>query len=173
MTSPALALFLREWRIARRIGGGASIGAAFFLILVTIMPFALGPDMILLAKLSPAIMWIAALLATLLGLDRLFQGDSDDGSLDVLVNSALPLEIVVLLATPPDSTWRITPLPTVVLSVRPEPISSVPPELIVVLLIFAPLRSSRTPPLCTVPPLMVPPDATSSVAPPLTAELNV
>ncbi len=82
--TPALALFLREWRIARRIGGGASIGAVFFLILVAIMPFALGPDLNLLARLGPAILWIAALLATLLGLDRLFQADHDDGSLDVM-----------------------------------------------------------------------------------------
>ena len=53
MTSPALALFVREWRIARRIGGGASIGAMFFLILVAIMPFALGPDLNLLASSDP------------------------------------------------------------------------------------------------------------------------
>ena len=59
------ALFLREWRIARRIGGGASVGAVFFLILVAIMPFALGPDLKLLARLGPAILWIAALLSTL------------------------------------------------------------------------------------------------------------
>ena len=114
MTSPALALFRREWRIARRIGGGASIGAVFFLILVTIMPFALGPDMILLAKLGPAILWIAALLATLLGLDRLFQGDSDDGSLDVLVNSALPLEIVVLVKCA--AHWASSTLPLICVS---------------------------------------------------------
>src|ERR1700733_11811702 len=114
MTSPALALFLREWRIARRIGGGASIGAVFFLILVTIMPFALGPDMILLAKPGPAILWIAALLATLLGLDRLFQGDSDDGSLDVLVNSALPLEIVVLVKCA--AHWTSSTLPLICIS---------------------------------------------------------
>ena len=81
---PALALFVREWRIARRIGGGASVGAVFFLILVAIMPFALGPDLELLARLGPAILWIAALLATLLGLDRLFQADQEDGSLDLM-----------------------------------------------------------------------------------------
>src|SRR5450755_1759645 len=92
-----LAVFLREWRIARRIGGGASVGAVFFLVLVAMMPFALGPDLALLAKLGPAILWVAALLATLLGLDRLFQADADDGSLDVLVNASLPLEIVVLV----------------------------------------------------------------------------
>jgi heme exporter protein B len=114
MTSAALALFVREWRIARRIGGGASIGAVFFLILVTIMPFALGPDMALLARLGPAILWIAALLATLLGLDRLFQADADDGSLDVLVNSALPLELVVLVKCA--AHWAASALPLIVVS---------------------------------------------------------
>ena len=65
----------------------------FFLILVAIMPFAIGPDLNLLARIGPAILWIAALLSTLLGLDRLFQSDEEDGSLDLLVNARLPLEI--------------------------------------------------------------------------------
>ncbi len=112
--SPLLSLFLREWRIARRIGGGASIGAMFFLILVTIMPFAIGPDLKLLARLGPAILWIAALLSTLLGLDRLFQGDSDDGSLDVLINAAMPLEIVVLVKCA--AHWASSALPLIIVS---------------------------------------------------------
>ena len=111
---PALALFLREWRIASRIGGGASVGAMFFLILVTIMPFALGPDLKLLGRLGPAILWIAALLSTLLGLDRLFQGDSDDGSLDSLVNAALPLEAVVLIKCA--AHWASNALPLIAIS---------------------------------------------------------
>ena len=112
--TPALSLFLREWRIARRIGGGASVGAVFFLILVAIMPFALGPDLNLLAKLGPAILWIAALLSTLLGLDRLFQADADDGSLDMLVNSALPLELVVLIKCA--AHWAASALPLILVS---------------------------------------------------------
>ena len=112
--TPALALFLREWRIARRIGGGASIGAMFFLILVSIMPFALGPDLNLLGRLGPAILWIAALLSTLLGLDRLFQSDSDDGSLDGLVNAAMPLELVVLIKCA--AHWLTSALPLIVVS---------------------------------------------------------
>ena len=79
--TPALALFARMARRAahrrRRVGR-----RVFFLILVAVMPFALGPDLDLLARLGPAILWIAALLATLLGLDRLFQADHEDGSLD-------------------------------------------------------------------------------------------
>ena len=114
MSGAACALFLREWRIARRVGGGASVGAVFFLILVTIMPFALGPDMALLAKLGPAILWIAALLATLLGLDRLFQADADDGSLDVIANAALPLELVVLVKCA--AHWALSALPLMVVT---------------------------------------------------------
>lgn len=114
MSGAALALFAREWRIARRIGGGASIGAVFFLILVTIMPFALGPDLVLLARIGPAILWVAALLAALLGLDRLFQGDNDDGSLDVLVNASLPLELVVLVKCA--AHWASSALPLVIVS---------------------------------------------------------
>ena len=110
----ALSLFLREWRIARRIGGGASIGAMFFLILITIMPFALGPDLKLLSRLGPAILWIAALLSTLLGLDRLFQSDADDGSLDGLVHAALPLELVALIKCA--AHWTASALPLVIAS---------------------------------------------------------
>ena len=109
--SPALALFVREWRIARRIGGGASVGAVFFLILIAVMPFALGPDLNLLARLGPAILWIAALLATLLGLDRLFQSDRDDGSLDLLLMSRTPLESVVIAKCAVH--WALTGLPLV------------------------------------------------------------
>jgi heme exporter protein B len=106
------ALFVREWRVARRIGGGASVGAVFFLILVAIMPFALGPDLRLLARIGPAILWIAALLSTLLGLDRLFQADAEDGSLDLLVHSTLPLEVVVLVKCA--AHWMTAILPLVV-----------------------------------------------------------
>ena len=112
--TPALALFLREWRIARRIGGGASVGAVFFLILVAIMPFAIGPDLNLLARLGPAILWIAALLSTLLGLDRLFQADHDDGSLDVMINGPLPLELVTLVKCA--AHWTTSALPLIVVS---------------------------------------------------------
>jgi heme exporter protein B len=109
--TPALALFVREWRIARRIGGGASVGAVFFLILVAVMPFALGPDLNVLARLGPAILWIAALLATLLGLDRLFQADHEDGSLDILVSGSLPLEIAVLVKCA--AHWTASALPLI------------------------------------------------------------
>ena len=111
-SSPLAALFRREIRIARSIGGGGGMGVVFFLILVSLTPFAIGPDMNLLASIGPAILWIAALLATLLGLDRLFQGDADDGSLDLFTMSATPLELVVLVKCA--AHWGLTALPLIV-----------------------------------------------------------
>lgn len=114
MKSASAALFLREWRIARRIGGGASTGAVFFLILVAIIPFAIGPDLNLLARIGPAILWVAALLSTLLGLDRLFQSEDDDGTLDLLVNARLPLEVIVLVKCA--AHWITSALPLIIVS---------------------------------------------------------
>ncbi len=91
-----LALIRRDLMIAARIGGGAELGVVFFLTLTAIVPFALGPDQGLLARLAPAVLWIAALLATLFGLDRLFQSDEEEGVLDQLLLSETPLELVVL-----------------------------------------------------------------------------
>lgn len=112
MKSPLAALFLREWRLARRIGGGGAMGVVFFLIMVTITPFAIGPDLNLLGRIGPAILWIAALLATLLGLDRLFQADHEDGSLDLLRMADTPLELVVLVKCL--AHWAATGLPLVI-----------------------------------------------------------
>jgi heme exporter protein B len=78
-------LFLRDVRLGIRAGGGAITGIVFFLALVATIPFGVGPDLNLLARIGPAILWIGALLASLLGLDRLFQADREDGSLDLLV----------------------------------------------------------------------------------------
>ena len=114
MTAALAALFLREWRIARRIGGGASTGAVFFLILVAIMPFAIGPDLNLLARIGPAVLWIAALLSTLLGLDRLFQGDEEDGALDLLAHARAPLETIILVKCA--AHWTASALPLIIVS---------------------------------------------------------
>ncbi len=81
------ALVARELRLALRVGGGALIGVLFFLAVGTVVPFGMGPDLNLLSRVGPAILWIGALLSTLLGLDRLFQADRDDGSLDLVVST--------------------------------------------------------------------------------------
>ncbi|KZL21770.1 Heme exporter protein B [Pseudovibrio axinellae] len=104
-------LFLREYQLANRVGGGALIGVLFFLAVVTIFPFGVGPDMILLSRIGAAILWIGALLATLLGLDRLFQADREDGTLELLIMSGRPLELVVLIKCA--AHWAATGLPLV------------------------------------------------------------
>jgi heme exporter protein B len=82
-----LDLYIRDLRLSMRAGGGALTGILFFLAIVATIPFGVGPDLNLLARIGPAILWIGALLASLLGLDRLFQADREDGSLDLLVLS--------------------------------------------------------------------------------------
>jgi heme exporter protein B len=106
------ALFLRDVRIAVRIGGGAMIGVLFFLILVALMPFAIGPDLALLRRIGPAILWIGALLASLLALDRLLSADQEDGSLDLLTMSGVPLELAVVAKAL--AHWLTTGLPLVI-----------------------------------------------------------
>jgi heme exporter protein B len=108
------ALFVREWRLALRLGGGALLGALFFLIVVVVVPFGVGPDLKLLALIGPAILWIGALLATLLTLDRLFQADRDDGVLDLLLMGETPLELVVLVKCL--AHWAATGLPLVIVT---------------------------------------------------------
>ena len=89
-------LVRRDLRIARRQGATAVQGAMFFSIVVTMLPFGLGPDLALLSQIAPGVLWIAFVLASLLTLDRLFQADYEDGSLDVITVSGVPLENVVL-----------------------------------------------------------------------------
>jgi heme exporter protein B len=108
------ALFMRDIRIAIRIGGGAMIGVLFFMTVVTLMPFAIGPDLALLQRIGPAILWLGALLASLLALDRLLSADQEDGSLDLLVMGTAPLELAV--AVKALAHWLTTALPLVVVS---------------------------------------------------------
>jgi heme exporter protein B len=106
------ALLVRDMRIAVRVGGGALIGVLFFLVVVILVPFALGPDLALLKRIGPAILWLAALLANLLALDRLFAADHEDGSLDLLLMSQAPLELVV--AVKGVAHWLTTGLPLII-----------------------------------------------------------
>ncbi len=112
MTGWAMALFQRDLRLSVRIGGSALVGVLFFLAVVTVIPFGVGPDLNLLARIGPAILWIGALLATLLGLDRLFQADREDGTLDLMMMAGRPLELVVLIKCL--AHWIATGLPLVV-----------------------------------------------------------
>ena len=108
------ALFLRDLKLSVRAGGGALIGVLFFLTVVAVIPFGVGPDLKLLSRIGPAIIWIGALLACLLGLDRLFQAERDDGSLDLLVMQETPLVLTVLVKCA--AHWVATGLPLVIAS---------------------------------------------------------
>jgi len=91
-----LAILRRDLTLAARAGGGGELALVFFLTLVVLVPFALGPDLNLLSRIGPAILWLGALLSVLIGLDRLFQADEEDGSLELMRASPLPLEAAVL-----------------------------------------------------------------------------
>ncbi len=133
-------LLMRELKLAARIGGGAELGLMFFLILVAIIPFAIGPESRILAKLAPAILWIAALLATLLGLDRLFQADEEEGILDLFLMSNTPLELLIFIKAL--THWLVTGLPLALaapffgLMLSLEPASM--PSLVLTLLVGTP-----------------------------------
>lgn len=109
-----LAILKRDLAVASRAGGGGELALVFFLTLVVLVPFALGPDLNLLSRIGPAILWLGALLSVLIGLDRLFQSDEEDGSLDLIRASALPLELAVLAKGL--AHWLTTGLPLALVS---------------------------------------------------------
>jgi heme exporter protein B len=112
--SAARAVLARELTLALRSGGGAGLGLAFFLIVVLLVPLGVGPQSATLAAVAPGMLWIAALLACLLSLDRLFQTDAEDGTLDVLALAPLPLEALAALKAL--AHWLTTGLPLVVVA---------------------------------------------------------
>jgi heme exporter protein B len=101
-------------RLSLKSGGGAFVGLVFFLAVITVVPFGVGPDLKLLARIGPAMLWIGALLATLLNLDRLFRDDRDDGALDLLVLADVPLGLTVLAKCA--GAWVATGLPLVAIA---------------------------------------------------------
>ena len=103
------ALLLRDLRLAIRAGGGFGLALAFFLIVVTLVPFGVGPDEAVLSVIAAGILWVGALLASLLSLDRIFALDWEDGSLDLLATAPVPLEGVV--AVKALAHWITTGLP--------------------------------------------------------------
>lgn len=108
------ALLIRDLRLAVRAGGGFGLGLAFFLLVAVIVPLGVGPAPDLLAKIAPGILWVGALLSCLLSLDRMFALDYEDGSLDLLATSPMPLEGVV--AAKALAHWLVTGLPLVAVS---------------------------------------------------------
>ena len=108
------ALLIRDLRLAFRAGGGFGLALAFFLLVAVLVPLGVGPDGVILGRIAPGILWVGALLACLLSLDRLFALDFEDGSLDLLATSPMPMEGVV--AVKALAHWLVTGLPMTVLS---------------------------------------------------------
>ncbi len=109
-----IALLIRDMRLAFRAGGGFGLGLAFFLIVTVMVPFSVGPQSELLTTIAPGVLWLGALLACLLSLDRLLALDWEDGSLDLLATAPLPLEAVVTVKAL--AHWITTGLPLVLLA---------------------------------------------------------
>ncbi len=112
--TPLRALLVRDMTLAFRSGGGATLAAAFFGAVAALVPLGVGADLAILGRIAGGVLWVAAALAALLSLDRLFQADFEDGSLDVLALAPLPLEAIAgakMLAH-----WLTTGLPLTLLS---------------------------------------------------------
>ncbi|AWK87791.1 heme exporter protein CcmB [Azospirillum thermophilum] len=107
-----LRLVGRDLRLALRQGSDATIAVMFFVLCVVLFPFGVGPEPNILARISAGVIWVAALLASLLSLERLFQADYEDGSLELLSLSTLPLEAMVLAKTL--AHWLVTGVPLIV-----------------------------------------------------------
>lgn len=109
-----LQIVARDVRLAFRQGGATTLVVVFFVLTVTLFPLGVGPETAVLRRIAPGVIWVAALLAAMLSLDRLFQVDFEDGSLDQLALAPLPLELVA--AAKCLAHWISTGLPLVVIS---------------------------------------------------------
>jgi heme exporter protein B len=109
-----LGLFRRDFRLALRQGGDTALVLSFFILAVVLFPFGVGPEPEVLMRIAAGILWVAALLAALLSLDRLFQTDYEDGGLDLIALSPVPLELAVLAKCA--AHWAATGLPLALLS---------------------------------------------------------
>lgn len=112
--SPFATLLVRDVKLAARSGGSAALALSFFALVATLMPLGIGADLRLLARVAAGVLWVGAVLAALLSLDRLFQGDYEDGSLDLIALAPLPLELTALAKIA--AHWFSTGLPLTLLS---------------------------------------------------------
>jgi len=114
VSGPFVSLLLRDLKLAARSGGSAALALAFFALVATLVPLGVGADLKLLARIAGGVLWVGAVLSALLSLDRLYQGDYDDGSLDLIALSPLSLEQVALAKLL--AHWLSTGLPLTLLS---------------------------------------------------------
>jgi heme exporter protein B len=111
MVRPFLALIGRDIRLAFRGGIGSLVSVVFFVIATALFPLGVGPALDLLTRIAPGVLWVCALLAAMLSLDRMFHDDYDDGSLEQIALGTLPLELVALAKA--IAHWLTTGLPLV------------------------------------------------------------
>ena len=107
-------LLARDLALAWKEGGAIGITLGYFLVVVTMLPLSLGPDLNLLSRIAAGVLWVALLLAALLSLGRMFETDLEDGTLDVLAMGPLSLEGVV--AAKGLAHWLSTGLPLTVMA---------------------------------------------------------
>lgn len=112
--SPFLTLLTRDLKLATRSGGGAALALSFFALVATLVPLGVGADLKLLARVAGGVLWVGAVLSALLSLDRLFQGDFEDGSLEVIALAPMALEMTALAKIL--AHWLSTGLPLTLLS---------------------------------------------------------
>ena len=112
--TPFIEIVIRDVRLALRQGGATMLVVVFFVLTVSLFPLGVGPESAVLRRIAPGVIWVSALLAAMLSLDRLFQVDFEDGSLDQLALAPLPLELVV--AAKCLAHWLATGLPLLVVS---------------------------------------------------------
>ena len=123
---PLAALLRRDLGLASRSAGETSLGLAFFVIALSLFPFGIGASADLLARIGAGVIWVLALLAVLLGLDRLWQADFDDGSLELMALSTVPLEL--LAAAKCAAHWLTSGLLLVLASPLLALLMNLPPE---------------------------------------------
>ncbi|GAA0576756.1 heme exporter protein CcmB [Rhizomicrobium electricum] len=138
------AVMARDLLLAVRAGGGAALALAFFAAVATLVPLGIGPDLKLLARIAAGVLWVAAVLAALLSLDRLFQADFEDGSLDLMMLSPLPLEALAFAKIA--AHWLATGLPLTLIAALLAVAYGLPPDatgaLVLALLIGTPAVSA-------------------------------
>lgn len=121
-----IAILVRDLRLAFRAGGGFGLGLSFFLLVVVLVPLGVGPEGGTLARIAPGILWVGALLACLLSLDRIFSLDHEDGSLDLLATAPVPLEGAVAMKA--FAHWIVTGLPLTLAAPVLALLLSLPPQ---------------------------------------------
>lgn len=127
------AMLARDLKLVWRRRGDAAQPLIFVLLVVTMFPLALGSEPALLAKIAPAVLWVAMLLAGLLTLDTLYRGDADDGSLEQMLLAPTPLAWLIFIRVLVH--WATTALPLLLVTPLLAELLHLPGNLLPVLLV--------------------------------------